>query len=147
MVMKGAVQSGHIPVNNYTLLIVGMPPILFTEISGLEQETDKVTLPDRTVASGGNEKPSEFTGSTFEHHTVELAALEIWRREGIDPVVPTYKKVGTLIKRDIHGAIKSTRTLIGLWITKRSDSDLELANEGEPAMIEWSFSVDKIESI
>lgn len=147
MVMKGAVQAGHIPVNNYELLIVGMPPILFTEISGLEQETEAVNLPDRTVASGGNEKPTEFTAQMFEHHTVELAALEIWRREGIDPVTPTYKKVGTLIKRNIHGEIKSTRTLIGLWIKKRSDSDLELSNEGEPAMVEWTFSTDKIESV
>lgn len=147
MVMKGAVLPGHIPVNSYELLIIGMPPILFTEVSGFEQETEKVNLPDRTVASGGNEKPTEFTAKIFEHHTVELAALELWRREGIDPVTPTYKKVGTLIKKNIHGQITTTRSILGLWITKRGDSDLELANEGEPAMIEFTFSADKIESI
>jgi len=145
--MKGSVKPNHIPVNNYELLIVGLPPLLFTEISGLEQELETVDMPDRTVASGGNVKATEFTAKSFEHHSVEAAAMELWRREAIDPVSPTYKKVATLIKRNISGEVATTRTTIGLFIKKRTDSDLDLANEGEPAMIEWTFSVDKIESI
>lgn len=147
MVMKGAVLPKHIPVNNFELIVVGLPPILFTKVSGFEDETDKVNLPDRTVASGGNSKPVEFTGESFEHHTIELAALEIWRLQGVDPVDPLYKKVGTLIKKNISGQIVTTRTLIGLWITKRKDSDMDLANEGEPAMIEWTFSADSVASV
>ncbi len=147
MVMKGSVQPNHIPVNNYELIVIGLPPLLFTKISGLEEETEKTTLPDRTVASGGNTKPIEFVATSFEHHAVELAALELWRREGVDPVTPTYKKIGTLIKRSIGGQVATTRSLIGLWITKRKDSDLDLANEGEPAMVEWTMSADKPESI
>ena len=147
MAMKGIVQAKHIPVNNYQLIIVGLPPILFTQISGLEDETETVDLPDRTKASGGNSKPIAFTGMTFEHHTTELAALEIWRRQGLDPVDPLYKKIGTLIKKNISSEVVTTRTMFGLWITKRKDADLDLANEGEPAMVEWSFSADKVESI
>ncbi len=147
MVMKGSVQGNHIPVNNYELIVVGLPPLLLTAISGLEEETEAVDLPDRTKASGGNSKPVEFTATSFEHHTTELFAMEFWRREGLDPVTVTYKKVGTLIKRSIDGELGTTRTLIGLWITKRKDADLDLANEGEPAMVEWTFSADKLESI
>jgi len=147
MVMKGAVQAGHIPVNNYELIVVGLPQILFVTISGLEDETESVDLPDRTVASGGNTKPIEFTGTTFEHHIAERAALEIWRLEGIDPVSPLYKKVGNIIKRDIHGVIKSTQTLVGLWIMKKKNADLDLANEGDPALIEWTFKTDKAEIV
>lgn len=147
MVLKGSVQPGHIPVNNYELIVIGLPAILFTQVSGLEQETQTVDLPDRTKASGGNEPAVEFTALSFEHHRVEVAGLEFWRREGQDPVSQNYKKIGTLIKKNIHGAISSTRTLIGLWIIKRKDPDLDLANEGEPAMIEWTFSADKVESI
>ncbi len=147
MVMKGSVQPKHIPVNNFELLILGIPPILFTEISGLEEETEKVNLPDRTVASGGNTKPVEFTGTSFEHHTIEMAALELWRKQGVDPVDPLYKKAGTLIKRNINGQIASTRTITGLWITKRKDSDLDMADEGNPAMIEWTFSADSVKPI
>ena len=147
MVMKGAVLPKHIPVNNYELIIVGLPPILFTQVSGLEDETESVNLPDRTRASGGNSGPIEFTALSFEHHTTELAALELWRRQGKDPVDPLYKKVGTLIKRNISGELVTTRSLFGLWITKRKDADLDLANEGEPAMIEWTLSADKVESI
>jgi len=147
MVMKGSVQPNHIPVNNYELIVVGLPKILFTTIAGLEEETEQVDLPDRTKASGGNSTPVEFAATSFEHHTTELAALEFWRNEGLDPVSALYKKVGTLIKRGINGNVVTTRTLIGLWITKRKDADLDLANEGEPAMIEWTMSADKLESV
>ena len=147
MVLKGAVQPNHIPVNNYELQVVGLPAVLFTQISGLEEETETTDLPDRTKASGGNTLPVEFTGMSFEHHATELAALELWRREAIGNVSATYKKVGTLIKRGIDGNVLTTRSLVGLWITKRKDADLDLANAGDPAMIEWTFSCDKVESI
>lgn len=143
MVMLGAVQPGHIPVNNYELIVVGLPPIVFATLTGFEDETEAVDLPDRSKASGGNGKPIEFTGSTFEHHTSERAALEVWFNEGRDPVSPIYKKVGTLIKRNIHGEVSSTTTLLGLWVMKKKTADLDLANEGEPAMLEWTFSADR----
>jgi len=143
MTMKGSVQTNHIPVNNFELIVVGLPPILFTEISGLEDETQAVDLPDRTKASGGNDTGAkEFTGMMFEHHTVERAALELWFKQGRDPVDPLYKKIGTLIKRNIAGEVASTQTMTGLWITKKKNPDLDMANEGEPAMIEWTFSAD-----
>ena len=144
MVMQGTVQPNHIPVNNYELIVVGLPPIVFVTLAGFDDETEAVDLPDRTKASGGNGKPVEFTGTTFEHHLAEKAALEFWFREGRDPVTPTYKKVGTLIKRDIGGNIASTNSLTGLWIMKKKGADLDLSNEGEPAMIEWSFSADSV---
>lgn len=147
MVTKGSVQPNHIPVNNFELLVIGLPPILFTQVSGLGQETESVDMPDRTVVSGGNVSATEFTAMMFEHHITELAAMELWRREGVDPVSPTYKKVGTLIKRGINGEVVTTRSMIGLWVKQRQDADLDLANEGEPAMIEWTLSADKVESV
>jgi len=147
MVMKGTIQENHIPVNNYELIIPTLPTIVFTEISGLEEETQSVDMPDRTKVSGGNSTPVEFTAMSNEHHTTELAALETWRIQAIGNVNPTYKKVGTLIKRRIDGTVGTTRTLLGLWITKRKDADLDMNNEGESALVEWTFSVDKILSI
>ena len=145
MVMKGTVQPGHIAKNNFELIVVGLPPFIITEFSGLEQETESSEMPDRTVVSGGNVKATEHDIKTFEHHLVETAALELWRREGIDPVSPTYKKGGTLIKRNIHGEVASVRIVQGIWIKKRTDDDLEMANEGEAVMITWSLSIDKID--
>jgi len=147
MTMKGAVQQNHIPVNNYELKIQGQPVFLFTKISGLDQETESVDLPDRTVASGGNVKAFEITAESFEHHAVETDALEAWRQEGKDNVTRTYKKTGTLIKRAIDGTVQSSRILTGVWVKKRKDADLDLANEGEPAMIEWTLSVDDAQTL
>jgi len=149
MVLKGAVQPNHIPVNSFELIVIGLavPTIFLTEITGLDQETEKVDLPDRTVASGGNKKALEFTAMSFEHHTEELSALEAWRQEGVDPVTPTYKKTATLIKRGIEGQVLTRRALTGLWIPQRKDADLDVANEGDPAMVEWSFSADDVDTV
>ena len=144
MVAKGSVKPNHAPVNNFELIIVGLPAILFTEVGGLEQETESADMPDRTQVSGGNRKGTEFTAKMFEHHTVERAAMDLWFEEGVDPVTPTYKKVGTLIKRGIEGNVVSTQTLTGLWVKKRMTSDLDLANEGEPAMVEYTFWADDV---
>lgn len=148
MVMKGSVLPNHIPVNNYELIVAGLPQLLFTEISGLDDETEGVDLPDRTRASGGNDTGAkEFTAMMFEHHSVELAALQLWLVQGRDPVDPLYKKIGTLIKRNIAGEIATTRTMTGLWVRMRTDPDLELANPGDPAMIQWTFSADTVEPV
>ena len=55
MSIKGAIQSGHAPRNKYRLIMVGLPPLTPTRVSGLESDTEAVELPDRTTASGGNE--------------------------------------------------------------------------------------------
>jgi len=145
--MKGVIQSDHIPVNKYELRVLGMPPLVLTEISGIEDELETADLPDRTVASGGNRKASEFTMMQPMHHTVEVAAMELWFRESQDPVSPTYKKIGTLIRTSISGGNSVSRTLVGIFPKKRTDPDMEMANEGEMAQIEWTMSLDDVEPI
>lgn len=142
--MKGAIKPDHISTNKYELLILGMPSLTTVEITGLEDELQTTELPDRTRASGGNTGPTEFDVIIPMHHTVERAAMEIWFREGQDPVLPTYKKGGTLIYKSISGNSFSSRTLIGVFVTKRADPDLEMEGEGEMASITYTLSVDKI---
>jgi len=142
--MKGTVEQDHIPVNKYELIILGMPPIHFTEVSGIEEELEAVDLPDRTRASGGNTKPVDFTAKAMMHHSLEQAALEAWYEECQDPVSPTYKKIGTLVHKSITGNRIRTYSLVGLFITKRALPDLAMENEGEAAQVEWSFSADDI---
>ena len=89
--MKGVLAPDHIPKNKYELRVRGLPPITFTAVSGLEEELDKVDLPDRTGASGGNTKNGEFTARMPTHHTTERIALEAWFAECQDPVPRTYK--------------------------------------------------------
>lgn len=142
--MKGVLNSDHIPVNNYQLLILGMPPLTFTEISGIEEELEVAELPDRTVASGGNTKPVEFTGKIPMHHMAEQAAMELWFAQCQDPVLPGYKKPATLVHKSITGNVLRTYSMIGLFPTKRALPDLEMGNEGEMAGVTWSFRADDI---
>ncbi len=142
--MKGVIKADHIPVNKFSLIIIGLPPLTPTEISGMEDELETTDLPDRTTASGGNRGPTEFTMMIPAHHTVEIAACEVWFREGQEPVLPTYKKAGVLIMRSLSGANLRLRTIVGAYISKRTDPDLELANEGEMASIEYTVKVDDI---
>lgn len=145
MVLKGTIAPDHIPVNNFELIIAGLPPITFVEVSGLPDEIETVQLPDRTMASGGNSKALELTAKIMAHHIIEVAALDLWWIEsgGLDsPVLPTYKKLATLINRSISGLNARVVTLTGMFPKKRKTSDLKMDDEGKPAEIEYTFSVD-----
>jgi hypothetical protein len=145
--MKGVLNPDHIPINKYQFLVLGMPTMLFTEISGIEEELQTTDLPDRTVASGGSTGPVEFTAKLPMHHTIEQAAMELWYSQSKDPVHEDYKKPATLIHQSISGKILRTYTIVGAFPYKRVLPDLEMANEGEMASVEWSFKADDTFSI
>lgn len=142
--MKGQILPGHHGVNRYELLVLGAPPLVFHEVSGMESETPWVDLPDRTQATGGEEAVGEFTAMQPMHHAVERAYMEAWLQEGRDPVSPTYKKVATMIWTNIHGNVQAVWSLVGLGVSKRVLPDAEMSNDGEMASIEWTFKHDSI---
>jgi len=142
--MKGVIQPDHIGRNKYEMTVIGLPPIVFTSLTGLEDELQTTDLPDRTRATGGNRGMAEIVGMHPAHHQLEEAALEVWFRESQDPVSPTYKKVAALTMKSISGLTVRTFTLLGMFPRKRKLPDVEMANEGELAQVEWTFSVDDI---
>jgi hypothetical protein len=144
MSIKGAIDADHIPLNKYKLVVVGLPEITFTKVSGMEVELEAVDLPDRTRASGGQTKAVEFTATVPLHHVTEMAAMELWFTQSQDPVAPGYKKAATLQRTSVSGAIIAQRSLVGVFPTKRKDPDNEMANEGELAEVEWTLSVDEV---
>ncbi|KKN36512.1 hypothetical protein LCGC14_0772980 [marine sediment metagenome] len=139
MAIKGTIQQDHIQVNKFQLLVASLPPILFTTISGIEEELDTVELPDRTPQTGGRAKPVEFDATQPMHHSLERAAMDAWLRECTDPVSPFHKKIGTLIMESQTTIVKASFALLGLFVFKRATPDLDLENDGEMAMITWSF--------
>lgn len=143
--MKGSIAPNHIPVNKYQFLIVGLPPLTPIEVSGIEEELQTIDLPDRTKASGGNTSASEVTIKIPLHHTVEIAAMEAWFRAGQDPVLPNYKKSGSLLLESVSltGPTRSYN-LSGVFVTKRALPDLEQANDGDMAAAEFTLSIDQI---
>lgn len=145
--MKGAILPGHVGVNRYELLVLGAPPLVFHEVSGMESETPWIELPDRTQASGGEEGVGEFTVMQPMHHAVERAYMEAWLRAGRDPVLPEYKKVATMIWTNIHGDVAAVWSLVGLAVSKRATPDAEMANDGEMAAIEWTFKYDSMDPL
>ena len=144
MSVKGTLGPDHIPVNKYSLLVVGVPEITVLSVSGIEEEIDTVDLPDRTKASGGQTQAIEFEITTPTHHTTEQAAMEAWFQESQDPVLPTYKKVGTLVMTSLSGEIVRSHSLVGLWPMKRALPELDLSNEGELAITTWTLCADDI---
>jgi hypothetical protein len=142
--MKGTIKADHISVNKYQLLVLGMPPLTFTTISGIEDELEVVDLPDRTKASGGNRKAVEFTAKLPMHHIAEQAMMELWFLESQDPVSPLYKKVGTLIHLSISGNVLRTYSMTGIFPSKRALPELDMKNEGEMAEVEWTFQADNM---
>lgn len=144
MPAKGTISGDIIPVNKFRLLVAGMVPITFVKVGALEEELERTDLPDRTRATGGNTKPLEFEVETPAHHKVEQVALEGWFRESKDPVSPTYKKTATLVLQSNTGAITRSFSILGMFPVKRGLPDLDMGNEGEAAMIKWTFSADSL---
>lgn len=143
--LKGRIQSNHIPKNNYELQVTGLAKsILLTEISDIPEELDVVDLPDRTAASGGHTRATEFTAMQPSHHDVEVKIMEAWFQESQDPVAATYKKTGTLIQKAIDGSIVRAYGLQGIFPKQRSIGEMSMENEGELQLIEWTFSVDDV---
>jgi hypothetical protein len=141
--MKMTLLPDHIPVNNFSLVVVGGPPLIqFITVDGLEEELEVVDLPDRTKASGGNTKAIEFTATHPKHHTAEDVFLEAWFLEA-SLVSPLYKKAATLIVQSISFLNTRTYNLIGMFPSKRKTADLDMGNEGELNVTEWTFCADK----
>jgi hypothetical protein len=139
MSLKGKIKADHIPLNNYELIGAGAPPLVFTEISGIEEELETVDLPDRSKASGGNTKPIEFTVMQPQHHTVEVAYMEQWFLAAQNQL-PGYKRQYTLQGKPVNPAKPpKSYTLVDLFPTKRKLPDLSMENEGELATIEWTI--------
>lgn len=154
MSLKGRIAPFHIPVNNYEMT-VAVPPfpgkLTFTKISGLDEELESVELPDRTRASGGQTKPGTFTAEMPMHHLLEQVYMEQWFNAGQEPVTRDYKRDVTLLYIPIGlnpvlagGGIVRTMGLTGVFVTRRKTPDLDMKNEGDMAVIEWTFSYDDI---
>lgn len=142
--MKHVLQPDHIATNKYVLAMTGLPPITFTSVGALEEEIDKVDLPDRTSASGGRTKPVEFDVKVPAHHKVEVEAMENWYEEGQDPVAVSYKKTGTLSFISISGAQQYVVTLVGVWNYKRATPEGEMNGDGEMAEITYTLCTDQV---
>lgn len=142
--MKGVLEADHIAVNKYELLVAGLLPLTPVNISGIDDELQTIQLPDRTVASAGVRNPTEFTLQLPLHHAAQQAAMELWYVESQDPVLPTYKKPVTLIMKSLSGNNNRSFTLLGVFPKKRVTPELEMENEGEMAVVEWTMSVDDV---
>lgn len=144
MSLKGRIQADHMPLNKFTLTVVGLPAIDFLSVSGLESEVESVDLPDRTKATGGQIGTSEVTVSIANHHEAQLFAMEFWLREGQDPVTITYKKPAILTQLSNSGDATRTWTLAGVWVSKRGITDMAMENPGELATTEYTLMIDEI---
>ena len=88
--------------------------------------------------------PAEVTVTFPMHHTIEQAALEVWFAESQDAVSPTYKKVGSLIHHSGSGQALRSFTMDGVFPSKRGLPELDMANEGEMNVVEWTFQIDDL---
>lgn len=147
MSLKGAIQPGHFPVNIWTLSILGLPDITFTKMSGFENELGVVDLPDRTRASGGQLSATEVEVTVPAHHTAQVQFMELWYREGLDPVSILYKKVGTLTMVSGDRTRSYAWAIVGAWISGRKHSDLEMANVGDMAELTYKMQIDSVTPI
>jgi len=145
MLGKASLEPDHLPVSRFDLLVVGLAvPIHFVTLSGIEEEGEVVELPDRTKATGGRTRAVEFTASIPLHHTAEYLALEQWYAAAHDKVSPDYKRAATLLIWNLSQGLPRSFLLEGVWISRRALPDLDANNDGEMAVVEYTFQADNI---
>jgi len=148
MTLKGLIQEGHIPVNKFQLIFPGMPPLTVTKLGGLEEELEVAEMPDRTVHSNGQTKATELTIELMMHHVIEQQAMEVWYAMSKDPVLPGYKKDGTLLHLSVSVAgLPSVFALSGVFPKARKTPEMDMTNESDAAIVEWTLSVDDVSPI
>lgn len=128
--MKGVIQKDHMPVNNGTLKVLGLPEITFTTISGITLATTEVELPDATVVSGGKRSPWEMTVTVPTHHLVEIAAMDLWVEQGKNGS-NGYKKAGSIIFESVSGGKFKTYSVLGVWARDLTLPDQDMGNDGD----------------
>ncbi len=151
MTLKGAVQPNHVPLNRYKLTVnedggTATPLLVFT-VSGIEEELETVDLPDRTKAAGGTSKPVEFTITIPVHHTDAMSFMEQWYEAGKENTADGYKRDCLLDYLNVGGDIVKQYEVLSSFPFKFMLPDMELDNEGEIAMVEWTISADSINNV
>lgn len=141
---KGDLAPGYIPINKFSLSVTGLlTEMKVIEVSGIEQELETVDLPDKTVATSGRVGATEFTVK-IPAHEEQMSTLDTWWKDCQGDVAAGYKKSATLSLMDTFGAAKSNWSISGMFPTKRALPELNAANEGEMAMVEWTFKADDV---
>lgn len=140
---RGEIQPDQVNLNNFQLMVIGLPPITFTSVGDLEQELKTMILPDGQAASAGISDPFEFDAEMPMHHVVELAAMEIWWIECNDPVMPTAYKPGTMIYKSASGNLQLILMLERLFLKKRKYPAGESRSE-DMAKVTWTISCDNM---
>lgn len=128
--MKGVIQPDHMPVNRGTLKLLGLPEIDFITISGPTLATTEVELPDDTVVSGGKRKPFEMTVTVPTHHTVQIAAMDLWAEQSAQ-AANGYKKAGSIIFESVSGEKFKTYSVLGVWARDLTLPDQDMGNVGD----------------
>lgn len=140
--MKGTIQPDIMQVHKYLLQVTGLPPITYVEVTGLDFEIETTDLPDKTWATGGRTKPFEMEVVQPMHHSLEVAAMEMWWQENQDPVSPLAKKLATLIVFSQSRIQMRSIMLVGVGPTKKKWPDLKMEDEGKMADIKWTLKGD-----
>lgn len=145
--LKGVIAENRIQVNLYKANVQpGIGAVTFTSIGALEEEMDRHNLPDGTSRSGGRSKPIEFEVKVPTHHDLEIAAMDLWWREGQHPQSPTYLKVFSLTDFDTMGLPRRSITLLNTWISKRGEPERTLGDE-EGTMSEITYTLVSDENL
>ena len=144
MPIKGTIQTDVFPTSKYVLIIGGMMPLTILSIGALEEELETIELPDRTRVSNGNTKPLSFDVVTPAHHLEEQIQWEEWWSECKNPVSSLAYRIGTMAQLSASESVFRTSSMSGLFIMKKSASELDMANDSDFSKITWTLSANDV---
>lgn len=150
MPVKTAIGDNILSQNEYEFN-VGSRKLTVISVSDFDVNLETVTLPDRSVVTGGSTQAFEIDVVVPTHHSEEMRYWEQWFKDSQfhDKVQAKfdYKKAVTIIQKRTHtGTSSRTIFLGGVFPRKRMDTGLDMENEGDMARTTWTLSVDSYRS-
>lgn len=141
---KGSIKADPALTCNFEVKIGALIPLLCTRVTGLESALTTTVLPDQTVVSTSQVKPSEGIEMDIPaHHDAEILALEalyaLAQAGG-----PLNKVAATVYMQGANGGTKRTFLLVGLLCKGRKPPELNAKSDGEGAVITWMFACDSV---
>ena len=150
MPVKTAIGDNILSQNEYEFR-VGTQKLTVISVGDFDVNLETVTLPDRSVVTGGSTQAFEVDVVVPTHHASEMSFWEQWFKDSQfhDSVsaAPNYKKTVTIIQKRTHTGTKSRAIFLsGVFPRKRMDTGLDMENEGDMARTTWTLSVDQYRS-
>lgn len=143
MVTNRVILPEEHKLGHFLFVIPGITNLTITEFEDLGDKIRTAIMPDQTRRTSGTTEGGESNLKIPQHHAVEVAAMDTYL-ELCRVGAPLYKRDWTVTYFSTTGISQKGYMLVGGMLTGRMLPGGKIDDEGNPALVQYSFSWDEI---